>query len=655
LRPQARAAEATRSDAYRLSRGLHPEKKGDVMGWLKRLRGGDAPSAPSSTVGAATSPGGLQYFEVPVEGSFFLCSDKECPCPGTAHLALGDTGYLCVNPEVIEMRKDALTSAQLERKVAAMRRRVDAMAGGSSTLVFDTGTVYPIIMCKQGAERRGLDLRVAAADAKQWASTGLVPLRETPRRGSDVKVAPASQQLDRRSAALVRDILAHPSPVVFGTVNKDVQQYLDQLQRGGEAAVQPILISVTDCAKGRSGGEYWWKGAQELCSLLARIGSAEAKAALLQILETDSRIVEFGYVRATAAQALADFGDRQLLPRLQRCLEMPNAPVSAINQTITALGGDASSLPKVILAGGRNLRNPREAARYYRRYQPQVAGWPSQEDQGGFYYSFATRVERLRGTEAARPLFAANLVASPGADSAAWLIFPSVPKTSEDAHALAEKYPITPDYLDSVDAADERPAKQPASLAEKGQSENWQLRCSYAEDSQAAPEKLEELIRNDPVAEVRKAACSNPNTPARVLEEFGRLGSTPIAEIVASMSRRGPEKGLWETVAANPNTPLPVLERLASLEISEGTLQQVTTRDRENAEYFVERILWGAAENPSTPATYLERYSKDPNYRIRIRAARNRSMPSQALQMLARDPEPEIRKAAEENPSFRPA
>jgi hypothetical protein len=152
------------------------------MGWLKRLRGGKAPSAPSSTIGTATPSGRLQYFEVPVEGSFFLCSDNQCPCPGTAHLALGDTGYLYVNPEVIEMRKDALTSAELERKTAAMRQKAAAMAGGSATIFFDTGTVFPIIMCKQGAERRGLDLKVAAADAKHWASTGLVPLRETPRR-----------------------------------------------------------------------------------------------------------------------------------------------------------------------------------------------------------------------------------------------------------------------------------------------------------------------------------------------------------------------------------------------------------------------------------------------------------------------------------------
>ena len=111
---------------------------------------------------------------------------------------------------------------------------------------------------------------------------------------------------------------------------------------------------------------------------------------------------------------------------------------------------------------------------------------------------------------------------------------------------------------------------------------------------------------------------------------------------------------LWETIAANPNTPLLVLERLASVETSERTLQQVAAGDRETAIFFVERILWGVAENPNTPALYLERFAKDPNYRIRIRTTRNRSTPPQALQMRARDPDERIRKAAEENPSFRP-
>jgi len=42
----------------------------------------------------------------------------------------------------------------------------------------------PILACKQGATLRGIDLEVAAADAKYWWKTGLVPLRPTPLAGS---------------------------------------------------------------------------------------------------------------------------------------------------------------------------------------------------------------------------------------------------------------------------------------------------------------------------------------------------------------------------------------------------------------------------------------------------------------------------------------
>jgi hypothetical protein len=39
----------------------------------------------------------------------------------------------------------------------------------------------PILCCREGVERRELDLQVAAKDATFWWETGLVPLRATPR------------------------------------------------------------------------------------------------------------------------------------------------------------------------------------------------------------------------------------------------------------------------------------------------------------------------------------------------------------------------------------------------------------------------------------------------------------------------------------------
>ena len=38
----------------------------------------------------------------------------------------------------------------------------------------------PILVCEEGAKLRGIDMEVAAADAKRWWETGKVPLRPTP-------------------------------------------------------------------------------------------------------------------------------------------------------------------------------------------------------------------------------------------------------------------------------------------------------------------------------------------------------------------------------------------------------------------------------------------------------------------------------------------
>ncbi|MFC1844239.1 ankyrin repeat domain-containing protein [Thermodesulfobacteriota bacterium] len=118
----------------------------------------------------------LKYFEVPSEVSKFLCSDNQCPCPGTEHLVLGETGYLYISNEVVDMRKDALTKADLDAKQQRIINKTDA-----SLMYFDQGTVYPIVMCKEGVRLRKLDLNVAAADARHWRKTGLVPLRVTPK------------------------------------------------------------------------------------------------------------------------------------------------------------------------------------------------------------------------------------------------------------------------------------------------------------------------------------------------------------------------------------------------------------------------------------------------------------------------------------------
>ena len=119
-----------------------------------------------------------QYFDVPVTaGDKFLCSDRECPCTGTDNLVPGQTGFLYISPEVFEMRKDALSQAAIQRKMARLREQA---FGPNSRVYWDTGTTQPVFLCQLGAERRGLDLKVAAEDAEAWQRSGRCPLTPTP-------------------------------------------------------------------------------------------------------------------------------------------------------------------------------------------------------------------------------------------------------------------------------------------------------------------------------------------------------------------------------------------------------------------------------------------------------------------------------------------
>jgi len=79
---------------------------------------------------------------------------------------------MCISKAVVDFRRDARTVREAEQKVALMQRRMN--------IVFDQNVVTSTLMCEQGARKRGLDLDVAAADAKYWWETGLAPLRATP-------------------------------------------------------------------------------------------------------------------------------------------------------------------------------------------------------------------------------------------------------------------------------------------------------------------------------------------------------------------------------------------------------------------------------------------------------------------------------------------
>ena len=120
----------------------------------------------------------IVYFECTRPSGDGTCSDDSCPCgyPG-ANIPRG-SGYFYISKELVEMRRDALSMAAIQEKVQKMQRQM-----GATVMTATSGAFMPILICEQGAKKRGLDLEVAAADAKHWWETGMAPLRPTPMTG----------------------------------------------------------------------------------------------------------------------------------------------------------------------------------------------------------------------------------------------------------------------------------------------------------------------------------------------------------------------------------------------------------------------------------------------------------------------------------------
>jgi hypothetical protein len=109
------------------------------------------------------------------------CSDNECPCGSPGAAIEPGTGYLYIAEDVVQWRRDARSVEESEHKAQRLQKK----AGMS--IIFDQNMISPTLMCEQGAKRRGLDLDVAAADARRWWETGRAPLRPTPRAAKSSK------------------------------------------------------------------------------------------------------------------------------------------------------------------------------------------------------------------------------------------------------------------------------------------------------------------------------------------------------------------------------------------------------------------------------------------------------------------------------------
>jgi hypothetical protein len=132
-------------------------------------------------IGELTPAGDVEGFFIsePPEGDG-LCSDNQCPCPGMgAHIPRGK-GFLYISGSVVHSRKNARTEAEAENKLARDRMSRPGISGPLGMTVVSQGAYSPILCCRKGAEKRRLDLEVAAQDAAFWWKYGLVPLRSTP-------------------------------------------------------------------------------------------------------------------------------------------------------------------------------------------------------------------------------------------------------------------------------------------------------------------------------------------------------------------------------------------------------------------------------------------------------------------------------------------
>jgi len=123
----------------------------------------------------------LESFEVPLPSGDGRCSDNDCPCPAPGTLIPHGSGFLYIDEAAVEFRSDARTAAALEEK----GQRIQAeWASRGVTHLIDPQAYRAILVCEQGARRRGLDLGVAAEDARLAWSQGRAPLRPTPKGAS---------------------------------------------------------------------------------------------------------------------------------------------------------------------------------------------------------------------------------------------------------------------------------------------------------------------------------------------------------------------------------------------------------------------------------------------------------------------------------------
>ena len=115
----------------------------------------------------------MKYFELEVPKGNGVCANNSCPCGG-GRIAYG-SGYLYVSAKAAQFRVRCITLKDFN---AEMEMLIED--SGALFSVFPMHEVSAVLLCKQSAKIVGIDLRVAADDARSWWKSGKVPLRATP-------------------------------------------------------------------------------------------------------------------------------------------------------------------------------------------------------------------------------------------------------------------------------------------------------------------------------------------------------------------------------------------------------------------------------------------------------------------------------------------
>ncbi len=144
-----------------------------------------AGAKPAAEAAKTVPPPPAGYFEVPLPDGDGVCSDEECICGGVV-IARG-SGYLYVDRETVDFRGNAPSVEQARAKEERVRSQMGDLDEVAAVM---HGRTTALLVCEQSARRKGIDLEVAAADARHWWETGQAPLRATP-EAKPVEAKPA--------------------------------------------------------------------------------------------------------------------------------------------------------------------------------------------------------------------------------------------------------------------------------------------------------------------------------------------------------------------------------------------------------------------------------------------------------------------------------